>query len=40
MTNNKEVMDEQMDDGSGSDNQEIDYQYDQNQASYAGNEIS
>lgn len=40
MTNNKEEMDEKMDDGSGSDDQDMDYQYDQNQASYAGNEIS
>jgi hypothetical protein len=28
MTNNKEDMDEKMDDGSGSDDQDMDYQYD------------
>ena len=40
MTSNKEDMDEQMDEKSGSDYQEMNYHYDQNLASYADNEIN
>lgn len=40
MTNNKEDIDEQLDDKSGSDFQEINYHYDQIHASQIDNEFN